>query len=94
MAGVEIIFIYAMKLGGHIPGLVIQDKWYAAIMVRIVTHEDANPRSIRPLIVVLLILKLIFQDVNWQTEWVEVIDIGLHFRSRQSGGQRTIIFIR
>ena len=68
MAGVEIIVIYAMKLGGHIPGLVIQDKWYAAIMVRIVTHEDANPRSIIPVIVGLLILKPILQDLNWWTE--------------------------
>ena len=94
MADVEIIAIYAKKLGGHVPGLSIQDKWKAAEMMRGVTHEDTNPISIRPLIVGLLRLKLILQDVNWQTEWVEVIDIGLHFRSRQSGGQRTIIFIR
>ena len=83
-----------MKLGGHVPGLGIQDKWNAARMMVGVTHEDADPRSIRPLIVVLLILKLIFQDVNWQTEWVEVIEIGLHFHFRQSGGHKTIVFIR
>ena len=94
MAGVEIIVIYAMHLGGHIPGLGIQDKWNAAEMMRGVAHEDAYPRSLRSLIVGLLSLKLIFQDVNWRTKCVEVINIGLHFRSIQSRGWITIVFIR
>ena len=104
MAGVEIIAIYVMKLGEHVTGLSIQEKWNTAGMMIGVTHEDAYPRSIRPLIVVLLSLKLlfqdvlslkiIFQDVYWQTKWMEVIEICLHFRYRQLVGPRTIIFIR
>ena len=50
-------------------------------MVRGMAKEDANTGTVGPLIVCVVRLKVVFEDVNWGTKGMEVIEVGFNLGS-------------